>query len=96
LYTRESYQQLRGLNLPYIILRGPWIHVIVPNVQAPNEEKIDDMKESFYEKLECIFSKFPKCHTKILLGDFSAKIGRENIFKLTTGNESLHEISNDN
>jgi hypothetical protein len=31
----------------------------------------------------------------ILLGDFSAKIGREDIFKPTIENESLHEISND-
>ena len=27
---------------------------------------------------------------KILLGDFNAKVGKENIFKPTTGNESLH------
>jgi hypothetical protein len=33
---------------------------------------------------------------KMLLGDFNAKVGRENIFKLTIGNESLYEISNDN
>jgi hypothetical protein len=33
---------------------------------------------------------------KILLGDFNAKVGGEDIFKLSTGNESLHEISNDN
>jgi hypothetical protein len=33
---------------------------------------------------------------KILLGHFNAKVGREDIFKLTIGNESLHEISNDN
>jgi hypothetical protein len=32
----------------------------------------------------------------IVLGDFSVKVGREDIFKLTIGNESLHEISNDN
>ena len=30
------------------------------------------------------------------LGDFSAKFGREDIFKLTVGNESLHQESNDN
>jgi len=33
---------------------------------------------------------------KILLGDFSAKVGRENIFKPTIGNESLHQDSNNN
>jgi hypothetical protein len=32
----------------------------------------------------------------ILLGDFNSKVGRENIFKPTIGNDSLHEISNDN
>jgi hypothetical protein len=33
---------------------------------------------------------------KILLKDFNAKVRREDIFKPTIGNESLHEISNDN
>jgi hypothetical protein len=38
----------------------------------------------------------PMYPMKILLGDFNAKVGREDIFKPTIGNESLHEISNDN
>jgi hypothetical protein len=33
---------------------------------------------------------------KILLGDFNAKVGSENIFKTTIGSESLHDIGNDN
>jgi hypothetical protein len=33
---------------------------------------------------------------KILLRNFNAKLGREDIYKPTIGNESLHEISNDN
>jgi hypothetical protein len=33
---------------------------------------------------------------KLLLGGFNAKVGREGIFRPTTGNESLHEINNDN
>jgi hypothetical protein len=53
------------------------------------------MKESFYEELEGVFNKFPKYHIKILLEEFNAEVGREDIFKPTTGNENLHEISND-
>jgi len=33
---------------------------------------------------------------KNILGDFKAQVGRENIFKPTAGNESLHQDSNDN
>ena len=33
---------------------------------------------------------------KMLLGDFIAKVRRENIFIPTIGNESLHQDSNDN
>jgi hypothetical protein len=54
------------------------------------------MKDKFYEELEHVFGKFHKYRTKILLGAFSAKVGRECIFKPTIGNESLHEISNVN
>jgi hypothetical protein len=54
------------------------------------------VKDSFCEELERVFHKFPKYHIKILLRDFNAKVGRKDIFKPTTGNESLHEISNEN
>jgi hypothetical protein len=53
-------------------------------------------KDSFYKELEQVFDQFPRYHMKIFLGDFNAKVGREDIFKLTIGNESLHEISNNN
>jgi len=33
---------------------------------------------------------------KILLGDFNAKLGTEDIFKPIVGNESLHQASKDN
>jgi hypothetical protein len=79
-----------------IILRGRWCHIIVLNVHAPTEVKTDDVKDSFYEELERVFDKFPKYHMKILLGDFNAKVVREDIFKPTIGNGSLHKISNDN
>ncbi|PNF41471.1 hypothetical protein B7P43_G13302 [Cryptotermes secundus] len=81
--------------ISYIILKGCWCDIVM-NVHAPTEGKIDDTKDRFYEELEHVFDKFPKYPTKILLGDFNAKVGREDIFKPTIGNESLHEISNDN
>jgi hypothetical protein len=42
------------------------------------------------------FDQFPCYDMKILLGDFNAKLRREIILKPTIGNDSLHEISNDN
>jgi hypothetical protein len=66
--------------MSYIIQRGHWYDIIILNIHAPAEDKIDDMKASFYEELECVFDKFPKYHMKILLGDFSAKVGREDLF----------------
>jgi hypothetical protein len=53
------------------------------------------MNDWFYDELERVFDKFPKFRMNILLGNFNDKVGREDIFKPTIGNESLHEISND-
>jgi len=78
----------------HIFLRGSWCNIIVLNVHAPSEEKSVDSKNSFYKEIEQVL--FPKYHMKIILGDFKAKAGRKNIFKPTTGNESLQQDSNDN
>ena len=43
-----------------------------------------------------MFDQFPKYYMKILLGDFNAKLGREDIFKPIIGQESLHQDNNDN
>jgi hypothetical protein len=61
------------------------------NTQASREKKYDGYKDSYYEELKHLFY-----HMKILLGDFNEKVGRENIFKPTTWNASLHQGSIDN
>jgi hypothetical protein len=66
------------------------------NVHAPTEDKIDDLKDSFYEELERVFDKYPQYQMEILLGNFNAKVGKEDIFKPRIGNESLCEIGKDN
>jgi hypothetical protein len=76
--------------MSYIILRGRCCDVILLNVHAPTEDKIVNIKDCFYEELEPVFHKFPKYHKNLL--DFISKVGREDVFKPTIGNESLHEI----
>jgi hypothetical protein len=59
--------------MSYTIQRDRWCHVVVLNVRAQTEEKIDDMKGSFYEELERVFDKIPKYITKIVLADSMPK-----------------------
>jgi hypothetical protein len=49
--------------MSYIIQRGSWCDIIVLN--APAVDKVDDIKDSFYEELKCILNKFPKLHAKM-------------------------------
>jgi len=55
-------------------------------------EKSDVSKDNFCEELEQVFDHSANYHMKSLLGDFNAKVGRENIFTPTIWNED----SNDN
>jgi exonuclease III len=64
-------------------------------VHAPCEYKSYDVKDSFYEELGSVCDQFARYDIKILLGDFNAKVGREDIFKPTTEDECSHEINND-
>jgi len=81
----------------YIVLRGLWYNtsIIVLNMRAPSKEKSDGSKHR-YMKNYSNFSSVSKYHIKIIWGDFNAKLRRENIFKPTVANESLHQDSNDN
>jgi hypothetical protein len=69
--------------MSYTTLRDRWCDIIVLNVRAPTKEKIDYAKDRFYEELEHAFDKFSNYRTKILLEEFNAKVGREDIFKPT-------------
>jgi hypothetical protein len=68
----------------YVTLRSHWCDIVL-NVHAPFEDKHDNMKDSFYKEREHVFNQFPKYHIKMLLGDFSIKVGRGDIFKSTIG-----------
>jgi hypothetical protein len=61
-----------------------------------SEEKCNDSKGSYYEEVKQVFDHFPNYNMEIILGDFNAKLGGEDIFKLPIGNDILHQDSNDN
>jgi hypothetical protein len=71
--------------MSYIILRSCWCHIVVLNIHVPTENKIDDVKGSFYDELERVFDKFPKYRVKILLGDFNTKVGKEHFLNRQLG-----------
>jgi hypothetical protein len=75
------------------MLRGQWCDIVL-NIYIPTHSKIDYVKDSFYKYVECLFDKFPICH--MMLRDLNPKLGREDIFKPTIGNESILRINNEN
>jgi hypothetical protein len=44
--------------MSYIVMRGRWCDIVVPNVHTPSEETSDDSEISFHEELEQFFLSF--------------------------------------
>lgn len=82
--------------LSVITIEAQWFNITLFNVHAPCEYDDDDTKEEFYSELEAEYNAIPDSNVKIVLGDFNAQIGQEDIYKPTIGHFSLHERSNDN
>jgi len=80
----------------YLHIKSRLFDVILLNWYAPTEEDDDDIKSTFYDRIEQIYDHLPSHAIIIVLGDFNAKIGKEIIYRPTIGKESLHEVSNDN
>jgi hypothetical protein len=49
--------------MSYVTLRGSWCDIVL-NVRAPTEDKMSDMKNSFYVELGRVVDNFPKYHIK--------------------------------
>jgi hypothetical protein len=46
--------------------------------------------------LENRYNQIPRNDVKIILGDFNAKVGREELYKPIIGEHSKHNVSNNN
>lgn len=79
-----------------IRLRGKFRNITIISAHAPTNEKEDQEKESFYENLEEVYNRIPRYDMVILMGDFNAKIGKQDYQKQVTGPYTLHDTSNEN
>jgi len=77
-------------------MRGKFNNFTIILVCAPTEERDKLVKDFFYDKLNQIYQRIPAHDTEIIVGDFNAKSGREEVFKLDIGKCSLHATSNEN
>lgn len=95
LHNTKSFTPVND-RICYIKIFGRHFDLILINCYAPTEDKADDIKEKFYDELETVVNSLPNHCSKMIVGDFNAKIGREHIYRPIIGPDSLHEISNDN
>ena len=75
---------------------GKFCNFTIISVHASMEEKEELFTDCFYNKLNQTHQRIPAHDTKIRVGDFKAKIGREEVFRPFIGKCSLHETSNKN
>jgi hypothetical protein len=75
-------------------VRGKFNNFTIILVHVSTEENDDLIKDSFLDKLNQIYQRIPAHDIKIIVGDFNAKIRREEVFNLIIVKWSLHETSN--
>ena len=88
--------QIINERMCYLRLKAKWFSCTLINVHAPTNEKMEEVKEEFYNLLEQNINQIANSDIKIPLGDFNAKVGKEDIRKPTIGNKSLHNETNNN
>ena len=79
-----------------IQIKGTFRNLTITSAHAPTEDKGEEEKAEFYSKLERICSRVPKYELLIIMGDFNAKVGKEERRHKVSGKYSFHEHSNEN
>ena len=54
-------------------------HLTIISAYAPTMTNPDDVKAKFYEELHTVIADVPKADKLILLGDFNARVGKDNV-----------------
>lgn len=72
-----------------LTLKDNDLNIVLINVRAPTEDRDEEEKKDFYERLEEIFDK-TLGNIIIVLGGLNAKIEKERIYQKVAGVHSLH------
>jgi exonuclease III len=73
-------------------IKGKFKNLSVISLHAPTGEKTDEEKIKFYEDPQNVYNKIPKHDIVIILGDLSAKIGKEDVYQNVAGKYTVHEM----
>ena len=71
-------------------------NITLVNVYAPTEDIVDEIVYKFYKTMESVCDELPKHDAVITLGDFNAKLGKEQIYRDIIGRHSLHDTTSNN
>ncbi|XP_068229081.1 craniofacial development protein 2-like [Palaemon carinicauda] len=64
---------------------------------APTNDSPEELNDEYYEELQNVIDEIPKRDMKIVIGDFNAKVGRNNQgIENVMGVEGLGEVANEN
>ena len=77
-------------------LKGKFFNISLISVHAPIEDSTEEEKERFYGELERTYDQIQKHDVKMVLGDFNAKIGKENSLRPVIGKHSKHDTTTEN
>jgi hypothetical protein len=76
-----------------IRVRGLFFNYSLICVHEPTEENDGDEKDNFYEDPDQIYKECPKRYVRRIIGDLSAKIGQEEMYRPIIGKYSWNKVS---
>ncbi|XP_008179988.1 craniofacial development protein 2-like [Acyrthosiphon pisum] len=90
-------KEFRDINprIATLTLKTDNFYMVIINVHAPTDDMEEEEKEMFYAALEDTFNQSIE-DIRLVLGDFNAKIGREEVYRSTIGSHIPHTNTNDN
>lgn len=91
----KKFKPING-RLCSITITNKQANITIVNAYAPTEDAEEGKKSEFYEKIEEIYGDIPKNDIVLIMGDFNAKVGREDHNAGIAGKETIHAETNDN